>query len=131
MLKKAKEYHQEAEKLIVRISYTQDDLWCLLSGFREKTEQPLVSLVQLIAQKEKNLARQGDINEKKAKLLAFQGLPPVRSYFLDLITHICLTSLGFKKKYLSPYLVKIERRTWTLLDMSYVSRGKSRQSYSS
>ena len=85
MLKKAKEYHQEAEKLIVRISYTQDDLWYLLSGLREKTEQPLVSLAQLIAQKEKNLARQGDINEKKAKLLAFQGLPPVRRY-LDLIT---------------------------------------------
>jgi len=95
MLKKAKEYHQEAEKLIVRISYTQDDLWCLLSGLREKTEQPPVSLAQLIAQKEKNLARQGDINEKKAKLLAFQGLPPVRSYFLDLIIHTCLTSLGF------------------------------------
>jgi len=30
MLKKAKEYHQEVEKLIVRISDLQDDSWYLL-----------------------------------------------------------------------------------------------------
>jgi hypothetical protein len=35
-------------------------------------------LEQLLAQKEKNVAREKEVNEKRAKLETFQGLPPVR-----------------------------------------------------
>ncbi|KAF8907708.1 hypothetical protein CPB84DRAFT_1768605 [Gymnopilus junonius] len=59
LVKKAKEYHRELETLIA--------------------EEPLkvpITIEQFISQKEKNLALERMIREKRAKLNAFQGLPP-------------------------------------------------------
>jgi len=36
-----------------------------------------VTIGQLLAQKEKNQAKEKEIKEKKAKIKAFKGLPPV------------------------------------------------------
>ncbi|PPQ95762.1 hypothetical protein CVT26_015849, partial [Gymnopilus dilepis] len=59
LVKKAKEYHRELEAL--------------------RTEEPLnapVTISQYLSQKEKNYALEREIKRKKAKLDAFQGLPP-------------------------------------------------------
>ncbi|KAJ3517836.1 hypothetical protein NLJ89_g261 [Agrocybe chaxingu] len=61
LVKKAKEQHRELEALLV-----EDKL------------DIRVSVGKLIAQKEKNLARENELKEKRAKIKAFQGLPPVR-----------------------------------------------------
>lgn len=65
MLKKAKEYHRE-----------------LAVAAKEDPVDVPISLEQLISQKEKNVAREKEVNKKRAKLETFQGLPPVRSFIL-------------------------------------------------
>ncbi|KDR68792.1 hypothetical protein GALMADRAFT_256644 [Galerina marginata CBS 339.88] len=59
LVKKAKECHRELETMLA--------------------EEPLeisVTVSQLLAQKEKNQAKEREIKEKRTKLKAFQGLPP-------------------------------------------------------
>ncbi|CAA7266389.1 unnamed protein product [Cyclocybe aegerita] len=59
LVKKAKEQHRELEALLV-----EDKL------------DIRVSVDKLIAQKEKNLASEKELKENRAKIKAFQGLPP-------------------------------------------------------
>ncbi|KAF8816606.1 hypothetical protein BYT27DRAFT_7181417 [Phlegmacium glaucopus] len=59
LIKKAKEYHKELESLLV-----------------EEPLQVSITVSQLLEQKEKNQVRERELKEKRAKIRAFQGLPP-------------------------------------------------------
>ncbi len=80
MVRKAKEYHQTLETLMVgsRASTKLGLIRVFLMMLQ--AEEPLdvpVSITQLMAQKEKNQMKQRELKEKRAKLKTFQGLPPV------------------------------------------------------
>jgi len=59
LIKKAKEYHKELESLLI-----------------EEPLQVSTTVGQLLEQKEKNQIRERELKEKRAKIKAFQGLPP-------------------------------------------------------
>lgn len=60
LIKKAKEYHKELESLLI-----------------EEPLQVSTTVSQLFEQKEKNQIRERELKEKRVKIKAFQGLPPV------------------------------------------------------
>lgn len=86
LIKKAKEYHKELESLLVS-SFFSFLLSISISSFlnpplyhTQKIEEPLqvsTTVSQLLEQKEKNQIRERELKEKRAKIKAFQGLPPV------------------------------------------------------
>lgn len=86
MVRKAREYYREVERMKARDPLLSVYSFCrILNFFIVQKEQPIeipVTLAQLISRKEKNLAMQRNISEKRIKLQAFQGLPPVRISFL-------------------------------------------------
>lgn len=45
-------------------------------------EEPAVTVTQLAAQRERIRKKEADIKIKRAKIRAFQGLPPVRCYLV-------------------------------------------------
>ena len=91
LIKKAKEYHKELESLLVSHHFQFNFLprffnyillfYILSPPFSSlKTEEPLqvpITISQLLEQKEKNQIRERELKEKRAKIKAFQGLPPV------------------------------------------------------
>jgi len=59
LLKKAKEYHKELEALLASMP-----------------DAPLITVTQLTKQQEKNRIMEQGLKAKRAKIKAFQGLPP-------------------------------------------------------
>ena len=81
LIKKAKEYHKELESLLVSSFFSHLNFnFSFIISYITKIEEPLqvsTTVSQLLEQKEKNQIRERELKEKRAKIKAFQGLPPV------------------------------------------------------
>jgi HAUS augmin-like complex subunit 1 len=91
LIKKAKEYQKELDLLKVQCYVLSRQFLpqttCALQ--KEIPDEPTVTVTELAAQQERIRKKEQEVKAKKAKIKAFQGLPPVRassSYFLPAIS---------------------------------------------